>query len=243
MTIDGCNEWRGSDMLQREIIRLPLFLCCGGPSLNLVDKNLIKGPGRIVMCVNKTYPYIQPDIWIGMDEPENYNSFLLEEPFPKIFRGGYQNHKYFGKDLCRYYNTHFMCFANKENESKIGAAKDKRFWWHKNTFYSAIDVALWMGFKRIFLFGVDLDNSQKHYFDGTILTKEQEASNKKLYDGQFSWFDYIIKKCKENKAEIFSCSPGSRINTLIPYYDPYAVVKGIFDQLPKAEPKRHVLDK
>jgi hypothetical protein len=243
MTKDGYPKWRGSETFKKNYVGLPLFLCGGGPSLSKIDPQRIKGPGRVVMCMNRTYPYITPDIWIGMDKPENYTYDLLYQPFMKILRGTYHNLKFNGTTLSDFYNTHFLSFSsNGESDDADCSAMDKKFRWHKNTFRTAIDVALWMGFKHIFLFGVDFDNRSKDYFDGTVLTPQQREYNRKLYDQQFKDIDTIVEQIEKKNGKLFSCSDGSKINEKITYFHYLDIIDKIEGKIPKNKSINHVLE-
>ena len=67
------------------------YLCCSGPSLKDINPNDLRIPGATIIGVNNTYPFIKPDIWIGMDHPHCYPRQVLWEPFMKIMRGGFQH--------------------------------------------------------------------------------------------------------------------------------------------------------
>ena len=65
------------------------YLVCTGPSLSDVDPDTLVGVGRFVLGINTSYPYIKPDMWIGMDHSQCYHPSLWFESFPKILRGGH----------------------------------------------------------------------------------------------------------------------------------------------------------
>ena len=222
---------------------LSAFLCGGGPSLNLVNPKFLNGPNRLVFGLNNTYPMIRPDYWIGMDDADCYDAKLFWEPFPKILRGNY------GDNLCRGFalktlnNTLFADVVEYEDKMDIfDFNENTKFCWQKNTFSFALQLIMWMGIKNIYLFGVDLNNEQQDYFDGTYLKKEQRDSNSLLYNQLFNFLVKFKEKAEPMGYKIISCSHGSRINTLFEYQHYMDAIKYLEIDVPFGRIKKHVLD-
>ena len=191
---------------------LSAFLCGGGPSLNLVNPKFLNGPNRLVFGLNNTYPLIRPDYWIGMDDADCYDARLFWEPFSKVLRGNY------GDNLCRGFSLKTL----------------------NNTLFA--DVVDYDDKMDIFLFGVDLNNQDQDYFDGTYLTKEQKDSNSLLYNQLFNFLAKFKEKAEPLGYNIVSCSHGSRINTMFKYQHYMDVIKYLEIDVPFGRIKKHVLD-
>lgn len=222
---------------------LSAFLCGGGPSLNLVNPKFLNGPNRLVFGLNNTYPTIRPDYWIGMDDSGCYDARLFWEPFPKILRGNY------GNDLCRGYklkdlnNTFFADVVEYKDKMEIfDLNEETKFCWPKNTFAFALQFIMWMGIKNIYLFGVDLNNDEEDYFDGSYLTKKQKDSNSLLYDQLFTFLKMFKERAEPLGYNIISCSHGSRINQLFEYQHYMDAIKYLEIDVPFGRIKKHVLD-
>ena len=70
-----------------------------------------------------------------------------------------------GEPISDNHNMFYADVKKLEDQSGIFTLRDHdvNFSWNNNTFTTALHVALWMGCKNIYLFGCDLDNSNKNY--------------------------------------------------------------------------------
>jgi len=92
-----------------------------------------------------------------------------------------------------------------------------------NSGFSGFQLAVLLGYKRIYLLGFDLvSGSQCHYhsrYSGREIRKE---SFDKYYDN----FVIALKRIKEETdIEVFSCSPISRLNQMIPFISFNSITK------------------
>lgn len=197
---------------------LDFYICCTGPSLREVSNSDFKHPGIFTIGINTSYPYIKPDLWIGMDKPECYDSKLWWEPFRKICRGPYINTQFHGYALKSMPNTFFADVKKPEKDAEIFERRshDIDFIWRKNTLVVALHTAIWMGAQRIHLVGCDL-GGPRDYYDNRVLTDEQKAHNKKLYDSQVIWLKWFYQASKKRGIEVISCSEQSPINDIVTY--------------------------
>ena len=93
----------------------------------------------------------------------------------------------------------------------------------KNSGYCALQLAVVLGFKRIYLLGFDLlAKNSSHYHGGY---GEPKNRFKKKLEEYFSYFSQGLVDLKSKSSiEVFSCSKESRLNSIIPYVDPGAVL-------------------
>lgn len=237
------ERWTTVD-LHKKMNGLSAFLCGGGPSLLSIDPKYLIGPNRIVVGMNNTYPRIRPDIWIGMDEAECYDSAVFWESFPKIMRGNYGDNILRGHVLKHLNNTLFAdVVENNDDMSIFNVDENTKFTWRKNTLCFSLQFIMWLGIKDIYLFGVDLDNSKMDYFDGTYLTTTQRDSNALLYDQLYSFLEWFNETAKSYNIRIRSCSHGSRINSIFEYIHYAEAIKELELDVPRGRVKLHVLDK
>ena len=192
----------------------------GGPSLNKMDTSKLTGPGKTVVGVNNTYPQVRPDIWVGMDDPNCYDQRVFHEGFPKIMRGGYQTRDCQGKQIQEFPNTMFANVGKPKTKyeilGRIGPdATD--FVWHNNVFATTLNMMMHMGFKEIYLAGVDLDNSEGDYAHGKELTKSLKDWNQHLYTSLREYLSWLSKAAAIEGIMFYSISPDSLINDIVPY--------------------------
>lgn len=214
-------------------------ICCNGPSLAEVDASRLPGAGRVVLALNSAYPKVRPDYWMGMDTMENYDAALLGEPFPKLLRGTYQDHQWNGAPLAAYPGVMFADVS--ERAGFLDWTERAIFHWPKNTLFIGLQFALWLGCRTIYLVGVDLDNAQKDYADGSYLTDEQRAYNAQLYAEQFARLASTVEHTEECGVQWVSGSAGSKINKLMPFVPAEKFLPAIEAQVPRGRAKLHVL--
>ena len=88
----------------------------------------------------------------------------------------------------------------------------------KNSGYCALQLAIALCFKRIYLLGIDLcTQSNTHYHEG--YNEPKDRFEKKLGE-YFTFFKSGLEEIKQKSdVEIFNCSRSSRLNDIIPYKD------------------------
>ena len=170
--------------------------------------------------INTAYPHIRPDIWMGVDTPECYDSRLWWEPFMKICRSGYHNLECGGMKISHCPNTFFADLekpiANESGDIFNKRQHDVKFLWKKNTFAMALHIMVWMGARNINLVGCDFGGS-KDYYDDRVLSDERRKSNQLLYRQQVGFLKDFYEKATSRGMKITSCTPDSPINDFIPY--------------------------
>lgn len=216
------DKWRTYPFAKR-LEGKDVYLCCGGPSLKEVDVAKLRVPNAVIVAMNNAYPYVFPDIWIGMDHPHCYPRQLFWEPFMKIMRGGYQVKKCEGIDINSNYNLFFADCAKFEDpyEEIFKEPKDSSvFIWKKNVMTITIHILIWMAARRINIIGCDLSNKQADYHDEkVVLNASNKNWNKRTYNEINNFLKKIVAKANEKGIEINSCTPNSRINEYMNYVD------------------------
>lgn len=217
------NAWCKSSMY-RGFTRGKAILACPGPSLKQAQK--LNGPGRFVFGINTSYPTIRPDLWIGMDESWCYDSNLINESFPKIFRGTYSETYCIEGKLKEMPFTYFADVAPPPaGKTMLNLlSEDVSFSWHFHTLGVAFHIIMWMGFKEIYLVGCDL-GGQTDYCHGLVLNKEQRSRNQRLYNQQTIFIQKLANEAAKFNIKIISSTPNSPINNFLPYVPVDEIVK------------------
>lgn len=197
------------------------ILVGGGPSLNKIDISKLTGPGKTVFGLNTTYPKVRPDIWLGMDDPRCYNRQVFYEPFPKIMRGNYWELKCEGVPLTELPNIYFASVKPFNHKGDIFYRIDKdteSFIWDKNVFVTALNIILYMGYRKIYLAGVDFSIDEGDYFySENSLSDKYKKWNQNLYNHLYKYTEWIASTGKMCGIEIESISPDSSINNILPF--------------------------
>ena len=211
------------------------FLCGGGPSLSKIDPKKLNGPNRIVFGLNNTYPFVRPDVWIAMDDPYCHRREIFYEPFIKIARGG---HQYRRHETGRVNHLFNMFYADMEKPSeaedifKING-HDIKFVWKKATLVAALHIVLWMGCKKIYLFGNDCSMEEGEYHDAKTgrLGKNYDG-NRKFYKMMYKYLKWFSATGKKYGIDVYSCSEGGRINDFLEFVDYEEVIRELETKVP-----------
>ena len=158
-----CGGGLVNSQFARSNFNMDAYLFSSGPSLSGVDMSLFEQAPVFKVGINTTYPKIRPDLWIGMDIPQCFNSNLWMEPFPKILRAPFANRTITETSKKKVKDFPLVYFAKIDNEITANPHKEilKRrahkvnFIWTNNTLTTSLHILIWMGFKRIHLLGSD----------------------------------------------------------------------------------------
>ena len=220
------------------------FVCCGGPSLTSINPKYLNGHNRLVFALNNTYPFVTPDVWVGMDDPACYHRDIFWQPFIKVMRGGYQDRLCGDEEIRHLHNMFYADVAKVDRAEEIFTrrAHDVRFVWGNNTLTTALHLITWMGCREIYLFGCDLDNSKKHYFNGVHLGEKHQKWNQELYDELLSYLEWFSVTGKMFGVSVFSCSEDSKINSFLPFVNYLDVIQRKEKKLSYGKPLHHSVD-
>lgn len=213
-------------------------LVCPGPSLNKIDIDLLKGPGKTVFGVNTSYPAVKPDVWIGSDNPRCFDRHLGLESFMKITRYNTHNRVLQGFDLWGSHATYTVDVKKGPAECQLYAL-DKEIdgiHWPRQTFPMALDIIVHMGFKDIYIAGCDLSNDKKDYFHEETLDKENKRRNNNCHTKNYEWLKRAVEDWKRADIALYSLSPNSRINDIMPFVTVPEMNKEVERILPEQGP-------
>ena len=214
------------------------ILACPGPSLAYAPKNL-QGPQRTVFAINTAYPKVRPDYWIGMDEAFCTDPNLVDESFPKIYRGTYSLMTQNGVEVRQTPSAYFADLVEvPEGQTMLDMQGDKGFAWHSHTLGVALHFMIWMGAKRIGLLGCDLGGDTDYCHD-LVLTEEQRKRNRRLYAQQTYFLDKLARAARVKGIEFFSLTQHSPINEFLEYVP----IERIIEPETKTGKPRYVLDR
>lgn len=202
------------------------FIVGNGPSLNIEDLNKLKNEktfafNRIYYIFDKTEwrPsfYVTEDIKIISNSLDEINKLKLENIFvPDIIKFDYKidiNNAIYFKETIEYFEDRLPDFSDNMN-----------IYWGGTVAYTAMQMAVYMGFKEIYLIGVDhnfrvsqdsngnikVDNSVKDYFCDNYNSDKDELYIPNL-DNSTKAYISARKYCDEHEATIYNATRGGKL--------------------------------
>lgn len=175
-----------------------LIILGNGPSLNEVDFRRLNHPDIKFLMINKPLDYIWPtDYWLFCDMTifnryksywDKYQNWIFNTTgIRQLRRGSIQIKNFPGHGFSR----------NLADGFYIG----------KSSTYAAMQVAYWLNFDRIFLFGVDMCaiNGVSHYYGRNEDVNYEKRIGK--FNSEAKWYDNAAEiLTAEERAKYYFCS-------------------------------------
>lgn len=232
-TWDGIR-WRKAPWHEGRWPRPQLAVVWGcGESLRTV----MAPDGAFNIVQNHGWQLVHPDLWVGMDTPAMFSSPDGEHnsagDWPKVYRGVYAELPSGlpdGRKARDIPLAHFAdlavgdrmsedFFPNRGQEQKFmcGKARDAQNT-GISTMHVAIQVALWMGFKRLGFAGIDLNKATSYAFrdKSDKWTLKQIIKVNQLLNEEFRWFRWFVPAAVKRGIECVCLAPESRLKELMP---------------------------
>ena len=194
-----------------------VFIVGSGPSLEGFDFNLIMGKDTI--AVNYAAFHIpQLNYFITADsgvikKTADKNFLGLDEQTEKVVVIGPGHSRYYiVKGVLPKFDR---VIRPKRFDGHIGFSY-KEFATGKNTGFCALQFAVILGYKKIYLLGIDLGmkGRQKYFYEGA---RDSKAS-RRIPPAFFRHFKYGLKRLEEvSDVKVISCSKVSKLNECILY--------------------------
>lgn len=211
-----CGDGMVQTKMAKSSIDTSVLLCCPGPSLADIEGDL-RGPRRLVMGVNTSYPKVVPDMWIGMDDPSCYDRNLFYRPIRKFLRRSKTNTILDGRPAKDFPEAYFIDVEEGCVEEVFQRrAHDVEFLWRKHTLGVALHLLVWLGAKEIHLVGCDM-GGDADYWDDRVLPEEKRRYNRALYERQIGFLRIMHAVGLANGVKIVSATPHSPINEFMEY--------------------------
>ena len=198
-----------------------MFVICGGNSLRGVPLGWLRKEDTIaVNHVARVLP--EPTYFLTADSGvitavARENFWGLPESVKKVVVINKDEHPNWDrvKDFIPLFDEHVVPTRWDGNIS----LDKSQFATGKNTGFCALQYAVHLGYKEIYLLGVDLQftDGRKYFFEGGNTTKSP-------YDLFYAHYRTGLKLLLASGVRVFSCSPVSRLNHSIQYVDPLRLV-------------------
>lgn len=173
-----------------------VYIIGGGPSLKDFNWNLLKG--KKVIAINRAYevlPWAEVLYWTDSRFYKWYKSDIDKLNNIKV--------------TCRPFNNmpRDIILLKSNNNNKLDLRPS--FISHgNNSGYGAINLAVKMGVKKIYLLGYDMNSkpNQSHWHNGY-----QASHNHSIYGKMISQFDGLNEELERLGIEIFNANPSSKL--------------------------------
>jgi len=197
------NSWKDKDC----------YIIGGGPSLEDFDWSLLKGKRTI--GINRVFEKFDPTIIFSMDT--RYLNWILQNQYGVDVRSKFQKSKTYKVWLCTYtcklpekifiipvyvnYSKGFKAFPTTMKDG-IGHGN--------NSGYGALNLAVCLGVKRIYLLGFDMKIKDKktHWHDG-----HKRPMKPTVLESYKKYFKHAANEIKKKtKIKVINLNPDSALN-------------------------------
>lgn len=194
------------------------FLLGGAPSLK-EKKDLFVNQPIVTAAMNNTASIVRPNIWIGLDVPDNYSQSVLLDPAPMKFTYITRRDDLVGQQPWKSVpNTYFM--SSTKQPTAAFFLKSRDFCWAKNVFIISLQLLYRLGFSTVYTVGCEFNiNKNYQYCYETKLNDAQVDWTKKTYDSALRGVREVLPMAKDAGFKLVSCTLNSRLNDLVEYED------------------------
>ena len=239
--------FRTIPMDMKDIYSGSCFIIGGSPSIFDEKWEILKNPGITCIGMNNVSASLPGviDILVSSDIPQCYDKLSILNPKIQHFSLISRAYEYIEledgsviqwKDVP---NTFFFQASEKTGINDFLSSSDECFAWWKNTFPISIQLAYYLGFRKIYIAGCTLIIKDKPYSYGMELYEKQIEWNNKTYSSIEIWMKNLKSVFKKENVEIFSCTKDSLLNK---YYD-YISIEDAVNKIMLPYPKNHDFSK
>ena len=210
------------------------FLICGGPSFKNVDKEKLKQPGIVTMCVNNSVASFRPNIWTCVDDPGNFiKSTWLDPaimkfvPFCHTEKTLFDNEKWKDSKVKVGDCPNVWYFRRNEHfkaeqflfEDTFNWGNHKSFGGGRSVMLVAVRLMFYLGIRKLYLLGVDfnMDGKNKYHFEQDR-SKSSQNNNMNTYKLLVQRYTQLKPIFDDHGFEVFNCNPDSALK-VFPFKD------------------------
>lgn len=212
-----------------------VYIIGGGPSLKPFDFAILRNKSTIV--VNKSiFDIPEPNYFISVDytflrkvDRQKFNDIRVKKFFvadlshPNLIE---LNGQFIDKRFNWVYNLQGYDLVVKAQRYQGIGYTFTDFNAGRNSGFCAFQLAVILGFKKIYFLGIDLNSQEETHYHGGY-GERRDKFNAKL-GGYFEHFKTGLKQLilERPDIQVISCSPMSRLNSIIKYCS----IKEVFDE-------------
>lgn len=222
-TADHHPLWLGDMYRGRSI-----FVIAGGPSFGQLNHSLLRQPGVMTMGINNSPRSFRPDLWTCVDNPQHFIRSIWTDPkISKFAPLDHANKKLFNSDTWTVMDMEVQDCPNVSYYRRNEKFRAKQFLWEdtlnwgnhgdwgggRSVFLPTIRILFYLGFRKIFLLGVDFDMSTRttyHFEQARAL--ESVNSNAKTYGLLCQRFKELRPLFEREGFHIYNCNAASKLD-------------------------------
>jgi hypothetical protein len=190
-------------------------LICGGPSFGQADHGAIRGSGLVTMTLDNGVRSFRSDLWLGVETPAKFDRTIWRDPailkFVTAF-GARHPRAAAGVNVVAYTRSERWC-------SEQIFAPDNPVDWRRGrssgartSMIDAIRVLFLLGFRTIYLFGVDFHQSRSYgYHHRAPGFRWRIAGNNRIYRNLSERFTLLRPLMEAAGLHLYNCNPASRL--------------------------------
>jgi hypothetical protein len=199
-----------------------LFLCCNGPSLGGVDLAALRIPGALVMGVNNGGHLIRPDLWACVDHPTRFMASIWDDPAILKFVPAGHSKSPLLDEVADVVSTRLV----RDCPGVVGYQTGRTFkpatWLSEprvtyghggerfSVLLAALKIAWHLGFRRVYLLGVDWEyRAAEPYFFPEDRTEKHARQNTQLFQTIGRYLEQLRPWFDRAGYEIYNCNPRS----------------------------------
>ncbi len=210
------------------------FIAGGAPSLLKENLKLLDQSGVMVISMNNTASQVPTDIWVGLDKPVCYSPRILLDPKIMKFTMISRKDLLVGDKKIKELSNMYFFGAHEKFKIHNFLEPNRDFWWMKNVFPVALQLAYRLGFRRVYLIGCEFKiKKESQYSYDTNLNDHQINYNQRTYNQTVNNMKLAISHFIEKSFEIISCTPDSALNDFYPTMLFEDAVKDMLEGFPK----------
>jgi len=203
------------------------FIIGGGPSITKLQNNgfdFARLEGEITIGVNKAYNLLTPT-YLFFGDTWFWKQFKDEIVDVECIKFCPDNVARKGKIDCTKHPDVYVINRDSGQGCHIRVVPeslDTRVSFWNNSGVSALRIAHVLGLKPLYLVGFDMymqDEEGRTHFHNDYVGHRVAATSIVRYEQFYQAFEATIKALREKLVRIYSCSPVSKLNDLIPFKD------------------------
>jgi hypothetical protein len=205
----GRHDMTVSDLHLEPQVRIrsegkPCFLICGGPSLAGLD--LTRLDRHWTMGLNNSSKIYLPRLWICTDEPTSFDPQMWRSPWMRRFVPAGARIPADAQGVV----ARFLSINAYPGAARFLADPVVR--WGASTMFAAVRVLFDLGFRRIYLLGVDLDMDGPRAYAYEWKDDERHRQfNRRSYRLIEQRFRSLRPVLEAHGMKIWNCNPDSRL--------------------------------
>jgi len=231
-----------ADNLQDHFRGAACFLLCGGPSLSKIDLGLLNERGIMTAAINNAGAFFPADICFMVDSPIRFHEAMWENPnqmkFTRIDVATDEiRRRTSGGEMVRtgkrsntmpntyfYKVSHFFTVENFldkqfpawqaewQTPDSPNGKKGKRHV-KRSTFFIALRMLYWLGFRAVFLLGADFryKPGDTYAFKGCHKSPGACGTNNTSMGVVREWMNLLQPEFERRGYHIYNCTEGSKL--------------------------------